>query len=230
MCIQIPHVSEAQIAELVSKIDSDGFATIPDYVSQSDLLRMQAFTDAAIQRSGGEYVHFDGPDAVTGSGLEELAHSERFKALVHRIYEVGTGRRGPNQEFYQVLRCLAGKGAMKNSYIFHYDSYVVTALLPIRIPESGMSGDLVMRPNTRKVRGTYLRNAVDKVLLDNPVTQTVLRKGLTANYLPFVRIKMKPGNLYFFWGYRSVHTNEPCDPDKTRATALFHYANPHRTN
>ena len=42
-----------------------------------------------------------------------------------------------------------------------------------------------------------------------------------------VRIKLKPGNLYLFWGYRSIHTNEPCDPDKTRATALFHYVDPH---
>jgi hypothetical protein len=38
---------------------------------------------------------------------------------------------------------------------------------------------------------------------------------------------MKPGNLYLFWGYRSIHTNEPCDPDKIRATALFHYVDPH---
>ena len=43
-----------------------------------------------------------------------------------------------------------------------------------------------------------------------------------------MRIKMVPGNLYLFWGYRSVHTNEPCDPASIRATALFHYANPHQ--
>jgi hypothetical protein len=43
-----------------------------------------------------------------------------------------------------------------------------------------------------------------------------------------ISIRMKPGSLYFFWGYRSVHTNEPCDPDKLRATALFHYGDPHQ--
>ena len=36
--------------------------------------------------------------------------------------------------------------------------------------------------------------------------------------------------MYFFWGYRSIHTNEPCDPDKLRATALFHYGDPHRNS
>jgi hypothetical protein len=45
--------------------------------------------------------------------------------------------------------------------------------------------------------------------------------------LPVERIKMVPGNIYFFWGYRSIHANEACDPTKVRATALFHFANPH---
>jgi hypothetical protein len=40
---------------------------------------------------------------------------------------------------------------------------------------------------------------------------------------------MVPGNLYLFWGYRSVHANQACDPDKIRATALFHFGDP-RTN
>lgn len=38
---------------------------------------------------------------------------------------------------------------------------------------------------------------------------------------------MVPGKLYLFWGYRSIHTNEPCDPDAIGATALFHFADPH---
>ncbi|HEY0784853.1 MAG TPA: hypothetical protein VGD62_03220, partial [Acidobacteriaceae bacterium] len=183
-----------------------------------------------IAGSGGEYVHFNGPESVTGSGLEELAASESFQLLMRRIYEQGTGRKGPEQKFYQVLRCLSGETGQKNSLIFHYDSYVVTALIPIRIPTSGRSGDLVMLPNTRRVRSTYLRNAVDKALLDNPLTQAVLRRRVQSQSSPLTRIKMQPGNLYFFWGYRSVHTNEPCDPDKVRATALFHYANPHQAN
>ena len=85
-----------------------------------------------------------------------------------------------------------------------------------------------MLPNTRKVRKNYFFNALDKIVLDNPLTQAVLRKTTTSNRLHVTRVRMSPGNIYFFWGYRSVHTNEPCDPDKVRATALFHYANPHR--
>jgi hypothetical protein len=42
-----------------------------------------------------------------------------------------------------------------------------------------------------------------------------------------VSIELQPGNLYFFWGYKSLHTNEPCDSDEIRSTALLHYTDPH---
>lgn len=228
MCVEVTWVSDEQVSSLVHEMNTIGYGSIPGYIQPADLRQMESFVDAAVQKSNHEYVHFNGPSAVTGSGLDELSESAAFNNLMQRLYRVGTGQQPPQQDFYQVLRCLSGQGGQKNSLIFHYDSYIVTALIPIRIPTSGQSGDLVMLPNTRKVRSTYLLNALDKVVLDNPLTQAVLRKTATSNRLPLTRVRMSPGNIYFFWGYRSVHTNEPCDPDKVRATALFHYANPHR--
>ncbi|HEY0758368.1 MAG TPA: hypothetical protein VGD59_03830 [Acidisarcina sp.] len=228
MSIQVCEVSDQQVSHLVGDIDSKGFACIPNYLGHDDLERMQEFVQSALQKSNHEYIHFNGPESVGGSGLEELAASPTFKKLIHDIYQRGTGRTPYEEKFYQVLRCLAGKSGQKNSLIFHYDSYIVSALLPIYIPSEGMAGDLLMYPNARKVRDSYLSNAMDKVLLDNGVTQRILRGLVNSDRLGPMRIKMRPGNLYFFWGYRSIHTNEPCDPDKVRATALFHYANPHK--
>ena len=100
-------------------------------------------------------------------------------------------------------------------------------LIPVVIPMTGQTGDFLMLPNMRAIRKRYLFNVVDKVILDNPVSQWALRKLTQMGAIRLTRIKLTPGNAYFFWGYRSVHTNEPCDPDQVRATALFHYANPH---
>jgi hypothetical protein len=33
--------------------------------------------------------------------------------------------------------------------------------------------------------------------------------------------------LYLFWGYQSLHANQPCQPESLRATAVFHLGNPH---
>jgi hypothetical protein len=84
-----------------------------------------------------------------------------------------------------------------------------------------------MFANARKVRSSYFWNVADKIVLLNPVAQWVLHKAAKSRLLKPTRIPMVPGNAYFFWGYRSIHTNEPTDADKVRATALFHYGNPH---
>lgn len=226
--MDIPELSPQQVPQLVHDIETKGFACISNYLQRTDLERMQMFVSGTIAQKEKEYVHFNGPDSVRGSGLEELARSRSFVRLLHDVYQCGTGKRPLEEDFYQVLRCLAGKSGVKNSLIFHYDSYVVTALVPILIPKDGLGGDLLMYPNTRRIRNAYLFNAIDKVLLDNPVTQWVLRACIDRKGLSPLRIRMMPGNIYLFWGYRSIHTNEPCDTDKVRATALFHYANPHR--
>jgi hypothetical protein len=189
---------------------------------------MQSFVRLAVDRASRETVHLMSPDSFSGSGLEELGRSPGFEKLLHDLYEHGTGRPAVKQDFYQVLRCLSGSSGQKHSLTFHYDSYVVTALVPIEIPSKGRSGDLLIYPNMRKIRSNYLMNVVDKMLLKNALTQNVLRACIRSKRLSPVRIKMVPGHLYVFWGYRSVHTNEPCDPDAIRATALFHYANPHQ--
>ena len=95
------------------------------------------------------------------------------------------------------------------------------------IPTEGLNGKLVMAPNVRPIRSSYLFNLIDKIILDNPVTQMFLRRAYRLGLLKLKQIPMVPGNLYFFWGYRSVHANEACDPDKIRATALFHFGDPH---
>jgi hypothetical protein len=225
--LNIPELSDADITRLSDEVDNTGFGVLTDFVSHDDVARMQNFVINAIDKANGEYVGFTGSAAVAGSGLEELAASASFRRLIERLYATGTGRTPPKQEFYQVLRCLSGQSAQIHSRVFHYDSYVVTVLIPIKIPTKGQTGDFLMLPNTRSIRNKYIWNAMDKVLLDNRVTQWILRRMANKRSNKIVRIKMVPGNAYFFWGYRSIHTNEPCDPNEIRATALFHYANPH---
>lgn len=39
--------------------------------------------------------------------------------------------------------------------------------------------------------------------------------------------ELKEGNIYFFYGYRTLHANLPVNPNYQRATLLFHFGNPH---
>lgn len=215
-------------ARIAAEIDRQGYGMLTDYVSPSELEPIQAVAHAAVKASGGEYTGYTGAQAFTGTMLGELPQFPAFQTLCARLYELGSGQAAPKVEFHQVFRCLQGSSGQGHSYKFHYDSYVLTALLPIVIPEDGMRGDLLVLPSTRPLRRWYVTNLLDKLLVDNKVTQFFLKTAARHKKLNTVSIKMEPGNIYFFWGYRSIHTNEPCDPDKLRATALLHYGDPHR--
>ena len=223
----VPEITEETIINLVADMNRVGFGVVAGYLEPADLGDLRRFVESAVAAASGEYVVFTGEQAVAGTLLDKLSASPAFVNLLHKVYEHGSGRAAPDQSLYQVLRCLKGKSGLKHALRFHYDSYVVTALLPVIIPSQGSAGHLVMAPNWRPVRSSYLFNLLDKILLDNPATQFLLRHAFRSGLLKLKQIPMIPGNLYFFWGYRTVHANEACDPDKIRATALFHFGDPH---
>jgi hypothetical protein len=225
--LDVPEISGETVIDLVADMNRVGFGILSGYLQPADLEDLRRFVEAAVAAAGGEYVVFTGEEPVAGTLLDKLSASPAFVNLLHQVYEQGSGRPAPNQSLYQVLRCLKGESGLKHAFRFHYDSYVVTALLPVIIPSEGSPGHLVMAPNRRPVRSSYLFNLLDKIILDNPATQFLLRYAFRSGLLKLKQIRMVPGNLYLFWGYRSVHANEACDPDKIRATALFHFGDPH---
>jgi len=222
-----PSVSPDTIATIAADMDSRGYGVAEGCISKETLTKLRRFIHEGVTASGGEYTVFTGAGATQGTLLQDLAYNANFQSICRELYARSTDKTPPPVSFYQVLRCLAGRTGEQHAYRFHYDSYVLTILVPILIPTEGQPGDLIMFPNTRPVRKTYLGNLVDKVLLDNPLTQKFLRKGILSGRLKPEKIRMTPGNVYFFWGCRSVHANEPCDQNKIRATALYHYVDPH---
>ncbi|MBS7457011.1 hypothetical protein [Coralloluteibacterium stylophorae] len=219
--------TDAEVSTIVAEMDERGFAVLPDWVDRAQVAELQAYADATVVAAGNDYVALTGTQALSGSLLQQWGHSSELVGLCRRLVAAGTGRRATEGGFHQVMRCLTGAGGQRESMIFHYDSFVLTLVLPVRIPEGAQQGDLIMLPNRRPLRRTYLGNAWDKLLLDNGLTQRRLARRALGRGDSFVHVRMQPGNLYLFWGYRSVHTNLPCPPDAVRATAVFHYHDPH---
>jgi hypothetical protein len=220
-------LSDDEVFSLVRDIDQDGYAVLPRYIPHSDIDVVRQFVKAAVAAAGNRYTAFSDSARVAETVLGKMASSTALRRICMRAYEIATCRPASEQPYYQVLRCLTGSSGRENSMVFHFDSYILTLLLPIEVPRGKDSGELIMLPNIRGIRRWYVSNLIDKILLDNPVAQRVLRALAKSHPERFVRIPLVPGNLYFFWGYRSIHTNAPCDADKIRATALFHYLDPH---
>lgn len=220
-------LADEEVASLVQEIDRSGYAVLRQYVPQQEIDRLRLFVREKVAAAGGSYVALTGDIPVADTALGAMARSIGLKRIFRRAYELAASAPAKDDGYHQVLRCLTGDIGQKHSLMFHFDSYVVTALLPIEVPAGKNTGELILLRNVRAIRKSYLTNLVDKAMLDNPLTQRLLRNMATRRADRFVRLPMVPGDLYFFWGYRSVHTNLPCDPDKVRATALFHFGDPH---
>ncbi|EIK97057.1 hypothetical protein PMM47T1_07946 [Pseudomonas sp. M47T1] len=226
MSMEYSSFSDEQIKALAASIDRQGYAVLPNWASPAELAEVQALVERSVAEAGNRYVALTGHQAVTGSLLYEWGRSPVFLDLCRRVVTQATGRAANDDGLHQVLRCLVGDSGHRESMIFHYDSFVLTTIMPVCMPE-GEKGDLLMLPSKRPLRGTYAMNLIDKLKVDNRWSQRHLIKAYQQGSNRFTQVAMEPGNMYLFWGYRSLHTNLPADPGGIRATAVFHYDNLH---
>lgn len=218
------------VKRLVSDMDTQGFAVLDNFIDPERLEAAREFIFKQVEEHGPEYFALHGLSAMRGSLFEDLACSPAFRQMLNEVYQAGIGTSPPPEErLFPVIRFLQGKTGRKESHFFHFDATGLTALVPVVIPTEGTHcGDLISFPNIRPIRRSTLVNVVEKALMHNTLSQKCTSWLVNRGWLKPTRVKLVPGNVYLFWGYRSLHANDPCDPSMLRATALYHYGNPHR--
>ena len=183
---------------------------------------------AQAQLHQGQYFAHHGGAALSGTLLGVLGSAPELRVMLAGIHRQGSGRNAYHQTIQVVLRCVQGRTGRYESNCFHYDASLLTALVPVEIPTQGEArGDLLLFPNSRRVRASVLLNVIEKALLQNKLARCAITLAIRHHWLEPFRLVLVPGNLYLFWGYRTLHANEPCDPASRRATAIFHYGDPH---
>ena len=139
--------TEDQDKALIARdINQNGYACIPGYLNNLQLtqLREQVYEQAR-QHHGEYFAHHDG-EQVAGSLLATLSSAPEFQSLLDDVYQLGAGKAAPSKRIYLVMRCVQGQTGRKESNCFHYDASLVTALLPVEIPQEGdQRGDLLVR-------------------------------------------------------------------------------------
>jgi hypothetical protein len=221
-------MDEQLALRLADEIDTNGFAKLSGAVTESDLEQLRTWTDEQAQKHQGEYFAYHGEAMLGESLLASYWADPRFKSLLASLYRHAAQTEAPSDRIFPVLRCVQGNQGKRESNSFHYDASLVTALIPVFIPTEGEErGDLMLFPNIRRVRAWVLFNVLEKALLQNSFTRGWIIKGMQRRWLKPYILRLEPGNVYFFWGYRTLHANKPCGPEVKRATALFHFGDPH---
>lgn len=221
-------LDDAVEARLGAELDRDGLACLPDVVDPAFLARCRAKVDGLIAARGARYFSVIQPQEAEGGAFAEIASDPGFAQLMDRLVRrQHSDAAADGSSLYSVLRVIAGPDAATRAFEFHYDATVLTVLMPLFIPGGApdRAGDLVAMPNARGYRRSTLVNLAEKALLQNPLAYKVYQRRYGAGGRNVVHLK--PGNLYFFWGYRTFHGNLPCEAGAKRATLLFHYGDPH---
>ncbi len=226
--LESTHASiEYDAAAIVGAMERDGYAVIDDYLRSEDVANARESVIRKVRSNGNEtVVALHSFESFESPFLKALPTDPKLVRLCKSVSAKGFGA-APDVALFPSLRCLTGKSAREHSMYFHYDSYAVTVIIPIIVPSSGKPGRLIVSPNTRKIRKIYFANFLDKFMSDRKSTQKFYRAMYDRGSTDLRYIDMKPGSLYLFSGYRSMHTNEEVDADQIRATAVFHYFDPH---
>jgi hypothetical protein len=225
----LPNLSDADIDALAHAMDTTGFAVLHDVIEAPMLENMRVYVDGELKRRQVEYLGLAGPEWIQDSPLAAFPASASLHAALAGLYRRAMKSAPAESRIATSIRVLSGGTGAKHSWLFHYDSYVVTALIPLQIPDGRgeLPGDLVMYPNLRRVRRWPVLNILEKLVVESPLACRLWKRGAVQNAMSARTVHMRPGNMYFFWGMRSLHANQPCLPTSVRCTALFHFGDPH---
>jgi hypothetical protein len=224
----IRDVVTSEIDQLLWEMDENGSGQLRDIVPSDVISAARRYVAGKLRLHRYEYFSYCGRDVLEGSVIADLSSLPALRQILAELYERSTGNTAPAVDLYPVLRVVAGKTGLRQSYLFHYDAYVVTAIVPIAIPRRGdQLGELIIYPKLRRVRRSVFVNLLEKLLLQNALARRAARQRLTQRVFGAKALRMEPGNIYFFWGYQSLHANEPCAGFGVRATLSFHLGDPH---
>jgi hypothetical protein len=188
-----------------AELDRDGVSRVEGFLRPSALLALQHHirTLARDEEHDGRMRLVKGyiPDPI-----RRLASSDLLVAFVNLVLGDGTGAPSHLCAPVRVDDLSAGINIMRragDAKPFHFDGTYLNVMLPVLVSESTQPrrGQLTIYPNIR----TFNRTIVDRFVV-SPVARLPLRRVLRSRTVDYV-----PGELCFFYGYRTLHGVAPLD-------------------
>lgn len=225
----LPDIPDAEVERLAKAMDTCGVGVLHDVIPLELIDEARRFIASELSTHQNGYFSLQGDRWWQSSPLAAVARSPVLKQAVADLVEHALGKRMQNVNMAASMRVLTGELGLAHSELYHYDSYVVTVLVPLIIPdEPGKPhGDLMLYPNLRRTRLNVFANILEKLIVESAPARWLWSRSRVQRGFAARAVQMQPGNLYFFWGMRSLHANQTCAVESVRSTALFHYGDPH---
>jgi len=210
--------------EIKKNIDAKGYHVEENFFSNVEVELLRNFVDTKLKENNYQYF-FLTSNTIENNLLNNKLFFEKIDKLLKSLTIEFVKKINLKDEIYKVLRVVTGKKSNKVSLKYHFDAHLLTLLIPIYIPnrENSENGNLVIYRNLRKLHKNMLRNILEKIFFQSWLFSKILKLNYVKKQLNEHILKLNPGNVYIFNGFRTLHTNLNIDPVDIRATLLVHY-------
>jgi hypothetical protein len=207
------------VKRLRADIDEKGLGVLENFLHPDFLTELRARVDklTPLCYQNGKRKYLIGED-LKDSEVWEIAFSDFVIQLANDILEPFHVRLNAS-DIHPVMNILVGEQGQDTVRSWHFDATYLTIAMPVVMPEptGQLDGKFRIWPNVREFSQSKLRDRI----YSNLARVELLRKAVNHFSVNFV-----PGNLYFFYGFRSYHGTEELDVKKLRANCLINFGGP----
>jgi hypothetical protein len=202
-----------------AEMDETGMSVVENFLHPDFLTELRTSVDelTPICYQNGKRKYLVGTD-LENTGFYEVAFSDFVVKLSNDIlkaYHVQLEA----ADIHPAMNILVGDQGQDRVGDWHFDATYLTIAMPVVMPAPTGERDGKFRiwPNVRPFSQNKLQHR-----LYCQLAKTDLFQRMAKNYA----INFVPGNLYFFYGFRSYHGTDELDTSKLRANCLINFGGP----
>ena len=202
-----------------AEMDETGMSVVENFLHPDFLAELRTSVDelTPICYQNGKRKYLVGTD-LENTGFYEVAFSDFVVKLSNDILKAYHVQLEP-ADIHPAMNILVGDQGQDRVRDWHFDATYLTIAMPVVMPAPTGERDGKFRiwPNVRPFSQNKLQHR-----LYCKVAKTDLFQRMAKNYA----INFVPGNLYFFYGFRSLHGTDDLDTSKLRANCLINFGGP----
>jgi hypothetical protein len=223
--IRLGGISASQLAD---QLDNDGVVKLRDVISSEWLEALRvSVADHIANHGDGDFLIAQAHHEI-GSPAHQLVSDPALQQLLRETAKLRLPKAVAAQPIHCNIPVRAGTGRQYRSHLFHYDTSILTMLVPIYIPRAalGSCGELAAFGNKRPFRRSVASHLVDLILTYNSMYRRRVAKAVLDAPEKHI-VDFEPGDACIFWGYRTYHGNLTCAPGQLRASLVLQYGQVH---
>src|SRR5579863_2718134 len=208
----------AFVRRIRAGMDDTGMAVLESFLQPAFLEELRSSVERLTPQcyQNGKRKPLIGGD-LANTGFYEVAFSDFMIRLANDILEVFNVKL-ESTDIHPLLGILVGEKGQDSIKGLHFDATYLTIAMPVVMPTAGeRDGKFRIWPNVRRFSQSPLEDRLYYRLAKIDILRRMVR-----NYA----INFVPGNLYFFYGFRSYHGTDELDSTQLRANCLINFGGP----